>query len=217
MPALSTEARLPGLPHFLQTKVRVLISAAWAGHHDTDYTRDQHQILFVQPLMITRRGVYYYLLNLRHKIFIVPVCHSNAPRPIPGSRDNATWHRGEWFVSNVSPDIFTPDSPLTDEKVGSNKEGWWWETRELFQWELYEPTQSSNSAFAPLLNSSNECVSLSIFGWSHTARDNIYTRCTRGARWRQPGEEASTDAGGHGSHPRQNRVAGESPGQLTIK
>ena len=73
--------------------------------------------------MITRRGVYYYLLNLRQKIFIVPVCHSNAPRPIPGSRDNATWHRGEWFVSNVSPDIFTPDSPPTDEKVGSNKEG----------------------------------------------------------------------------------------------
>ena len=126
IPALSTEARLPGpgLPHFLQTKVRVLIPAAWAGHHDTDYTRDQHQILFVHPLMITRRGVYYYLLNLWQKIFIVPVCHSNAPRPIPGSRDNATWHRGEWFVSNVSPDIFTPDSPLTDEKVGSNKEGW---------------------------------------------------------------------------------------------
>ena len=105
-----------GCNHFLQTKVRVLISAAWARHRDTDYTRDQHQIMFVHP-QITRKGVYYYLLNLRQKIFIVPVCHSNAPRPIPGSRYNATWHRGEWFVSNVSPDIFTPASPLQMRKL----------------------------------------------------------------------------------------------------
>ena len=131
------------------------------------------------------------------------------------TRPRCNWAQAR-FVSNVSPDIFTPASPLADEKVGSNKEGWWWETRGLFQWELYEPTQSSNSAFAPLLTWSNECVSRSIFGWSHTARNNVYTRCTRGARW-QPGEEASADAGGHGSHPRQNRVAGEAPGQLTIK
>ena len=85
---------------------------------------------------------------------------------------------------------FYPGLSSTDEKVGSNKEGWWWETRGLFQWELYEPTQSSNSAFAPLLTWSNECVSHSIFGWSHTARDNIYTRCTRapgdGSREKKP-------------------------------
>ena len=83
------------------------------------------------------------------------MCHSNAPRPIPGSRLNATWHRGEWFVSNVSPDIFTPASPLSDEKVGSNKEGRWWETRGYSNGS--HMTQQLR-AFAPPLNSSNECV-----------------------------------------------------------
>ena len=109
------------------------------------------------------------------------MCHSNAPRPIPGSRLNATWHRGEWFVSNVSPDIFTPASPLSDEKVGSNKEGRWWETRGYSNGS--HMTQHPR-AFAPPLNSSNECVSRAIFGWSHPAHNNVYTRWSQGARWR---------------------------------
>lgn len=63
---------------------------------------------------------------------------------------------------------------------------------------------------------------MNVLAWpymaDHTRLTTMFIRDGLGAPGDETGVgEASTDAGGHGSHPRQNRVAGEAPGQLTIK